>query len=317
MFETFANFFVTNLLQLEASKLSESLTFFIADTLKIFTLMIAVIAVISFIRTWLPTEKLQSWFHKARFGVSHLFAAFLGSITPFCSCSSIPLFLGFLEARAPTGVAFAFLATSPLVNEVVFVIMGSTFGWKIAGIYAVSGIILGVVAGLVIEKILGNKDIKISGKGENVFGTQSDLPTVFGERVKYSAKRAFTIFGAMWWIILIGVAVGAAIHGYVPAEFFLEALGESSGIWGVPAAVLLGVPIYARSASIVPVIFALTEKGLQLGTALALMMSAAGLSAPEAIILKRMISGKTLVTFFGTVAVGIILLGFIFNFVAI
>ncbi|MFH1375796.1 MAG: permease [Patescibacteria group bacterium] len=314
MFSNIANFLVFNLLGLEVGKLSESLIFFIADTLKIFTLMIAVITVISFIRTLLPTEKLQAWFHKARFGISHLCAAFLGSITPFCSCSSIPLFLGFLEAKAPTGVAFAFLATSPLVNEVVFVIMGSTFGWKIAGIYAVSGIILGVAAGLIIEKILGNKAIKISGKGENIFGTQGDLPTVFRERVKYSVLRGFKIFRTMWWIILIGVAVGAGIHGFVPAEFFLKVLGESSGIWGVPAAVALGVPIYARSASIVPVIFALTEKGLQLGTALALMMSAAGLSAPEAIILKRVLSGKTLVTFFGVVAVGIVLLGFIFNF---
>jgi len=315
MFETFANFLVLNLLQLSPGKLTASLSFFVADTLKISALMLLVIFTISLIRTYLPTQKLEKVFQKSYFGATHLLAATLGAITPFCSCSSIPLFLGFLEARAPIGVAFAFLATSPLVNEVVFAIMVGKFGWKVAGLYALSGIILGVVAGLLIQKIWGKREIKIAQKGENIFGTQAEMPTIFNEKVKYSTQRALTIFKKMWWILLIGVAIGAAIHGFVPAEFFLKVLGDSATIWGVPLAVILGVPIYARSASIVPVIFALTLKGLPLGTALALMMSAAGLSLPEAIMLKRIISGKLLALFFGIVAVGIVLLGFVFNFV--
>ena len=314
MFESFADFLVFNIFNLTAeTNLGASIHFFVADALKISVLMILVIAGISFIRTFLPTNKLRDLFSKSRFGFAHLLAALLGAVTPFCSCSSIPIFLGFLEAEAPIGVAFAFLATSPLVNEVVFAVMGGKFGWKIAWIYALSGIILGVIAGLIIEKIIGKSKIKVSKKSENIFGTQSNLPTVFSKRVQYSIHRAFTIFRKMWWIILIGIAIGSVIHGYIPAEFFLETLGEDIGWWGVPFAVILGIPIYARSASIVPIIFALTTKGLPLGTALALMMSAAGLSAPEAIMLKRLIPIKVLALFFGIVAIGIILLGYLFN----
>jgi uncharacterized membrane protein YraQ (UPF0718 family) len=275
--------------------------------------MLLVIFVISFVRTFLPTNRLRKFFLNSKFGSAYFLAAILGAITPFCSCSSIPLFLGFLEAGAPAGIAFAFLATSPLVNEVVFAVMVGNFGWKIAGIYALSGIILGVSAGLILEKFLSKK-IATSQSGENIFGTQSNLPTIFAERIKYSAKRSWQIFRKMSWIILLGIAIGATIHGLVPAKFFLEILGEKSQIWGVPIAVALGIPIYARSASIVPIIFALTIKGLPIGTALALMMSAAGLSLPEAIILKKIISWRALVSFFGIIAIGIILLGLVFNF---
>ncbi|MFH0776655.1 MAG: permease [Patescibacteria group bacterium] len=313
MFENFAHFFVFEILQLVPGRLADVSEFFVADALQISLLMFVVIFVISLVRTFLPTHRLQKFFLHSKFGSAYLLAAFLGAVTPFCSCSSIPLFLGFLEAEAPLGVAFAFLATSPLVNEVVFAVMAGNFGLKIAALYAASGIILGVAAGIILEKILGKK-IEIFGKGANIFGTQSDLPTEFLARIKYSARRALNIFRQMWWIILLGIAIGAAIHGLVPAEFFLAILGESSKIWGVPAAVILGLPIYARSASIVPIIFALTEKGLPLGTALALMMSAAGLSLPEAVMLKKLIPWRALAWFFGIVAVGIILLGWGFNF---
>ena len=315
MFETFANFFVFEILKLEPSQLASSLEFFVADIAKISFLMLAVIFSISFIRTFLPTDKLAKLFQKSKFRTAYFLAATLGAVTPFCSCSSIPLFIGFLEARAPIGVAFAFLATSPLVNEVVFAVMVGKFGWRIAGIYTASGIILGVIAGILIEKIWGKRPIELTKKGENVFGTQSDLPTIFLEKIKYSTNRAVVIFRKMWWILLIGVAIGAGIHGFVPAEFFLKILGEGSKIWGVPLAVILGVPVYARSTSIVPIIFAFTLKGLPLGTALALMMSAAGLSLPEAIMLKRIIPLKLLALFFGIVAAGIVLIGFGFNFV--
>ena len=315
MFDTFANLFVFEILKIEPGRVFDIAQFFIADALKISILMIAVIFVISFIRTYLPTDRLKKFFLSSRFGSAYFLAAILGAVTPFCSCSSIPLFLGFLEAGAGTGVAFAFLATSPLVNEVVFAVMLGNFGWQIAAAYALGGIILGVAAGIILQKFLGKK-IETTKSGENIFGTQSDLPKIFSERIKYSARRAVNIFRQMWWIILIGIAIGAAIHGLVPAEFFLEILGEKSKIWGVPVAVILGLPIYARSASIVPIIFALTTKGLPLGTALALMMSSAGLSLPEAVMLKKLISWRELGSFFGIVALGVILLGLIFNFVS-
>ncbi|MCF7846324.1 MAG: permease [Candidatus Peribacteraceae bacterium] len=312
MFENFANFLISGALGINPGRINDVSVFFIADAIQIILLMLVVIFGISLIRTFFPTDRLRKFFLNSKFGSAYFLAAILGAVTPFCSCSSIPLFLGFLEAGAPTGVAFAFLATSPLVNEVVFAIMAGKFGFAVAGIYALSGILLGVAAGMILEKLLGRK-IETAGSGANIFGTQSDLPTIFGERIKYSAKRALMIFRKMWWIILIGIAVGALIHGFVPAEFFLRTLGESSKVWGVPAAVALGLPIYARSASIVPIIFALTTKGLPLGTALALMMSAAGLSLPEAVILKKIISWRVLVTFFASVAIGIILLGLAFN----
>ena len=313
MFDPLAHFFVFEILELDPGRLADVAEFFVADSVKISLLMLAVIFAISFFRTFLPTDRLRKFFLKSRFGSAYFLAAILGAVTPFCSCSSIPLFLGFLEAGAPAGVAFAFLATSPLVNEIVFAVMAGNFGFGIAGIYAASGIFLGVAAGIILEKFLGKK-IATAKKGENIFGTQSDLPTIFSERIKYSARRAATIFGKMWWIILLGIAIGAAIHELVPAEFFLEILGDSSKIWGVPVAVILGIPIYARSASIVPIIFVLTTKGLPLGTALALMMSAAGLSLPEAVILRKIISGRELLFFFGIVGLGIILLGVGFNF---
>lgn len=317
MFEAIANFLVFDLIGMEANThLTDSLIFFIADALKISLLMVLVIASISFVRTYLPTHKLKHIFTKSRFGLAHLAAAMLGAVTPFCSCSSIPLFLGFLEAEAPAGVAFAFLVTSPLVNEVVFVLMAATFGWKVAAFYAIGGIILGVISGFVIEKILGKKGVEAKIGGKSIFGTQDDLPEIFKERITYSLRRAFRIFKKMWWIILIGVAIGSAIHGFLPSEFILNLLGEKATWWGVPLATLIGIPIYASSATIVPIIFALVTKGLPLSSGIALMLGAAGLSLPEAIMLRSVISTRALAVFFGVVAVGMMLLSYGFNFVA-
>jgi hypothetical protein len=316
MIQQFADWLTYSIINLDpTSKIGGSVNFFIYDTIKIYFLILAVVGVIAFIRTFLPPDKIKKTFIKQKFGTGNLAASLLGAVTPFCSCSSIPLFIGFLEAEVPLGIAFSFIITSPLVNEVVFVLMGGMFGWKIAFLYALSGIVLGVVAGLIIGKLKLNKEVilKLGGdKGEKLH--LDYLPKSLEGKIQFSLQESLSIFKKLWWIIALGVGIGAAIHGYVPQEFFEKYLGVKS-ILAVPIAALVGIPIYAGCSTIVPIAFALTTKGIPLGTALAFMMSIAGLSLPEAIMLKKVISMKLLVIFFGTVAAGIILIGYLFNFI--
>lgn len=315
MFQIFANWLTYTLLNLDPkTKLGSSINFFVYDTIKIYFLMLAIIAVIAFIRTYLPPHKLKEIFAKQRFGIGNLSAAILGAVTPFCSCSGVPIFIGFLKAEIPLGIAFSFIITSPLVNEIVFVLMGGTFGWKIATLYALSGIILGVVAGIIIGKMNLEKEIilNLDDKGENLF--LDYLPKSLGGKIQYSLHESFNTFKKLWLIIAIGIGVAAGIHGYVPADFFRQYLNINSFL-AVPIATLVGIPIYAGCSTIVPIIFALTTQGVPLGTALAFMMGIAGLSLPEAIILKKVMTTKLLVIFFGTVAVGIILIGYLFNLI--
>lgn len=318
MFQLFADWVTNSLFQLnQASPLGSSVNFFVYDTVKIFALILFVVAVIAFIRTFLPPQKIKEVLAKQKFAVGNILAALLGAVTPFCSCSSIPLFIGFLEAEIPLGIAFSFIITSPLVNEVVFVLMAGTFGIKIALLYALSGILLGVLAGLVIGKLRLEKEVilKLDINGNKKI-SQPYLPKTIQGKIQFSLNQSFKTFKKLWWVIIIGVGIGAGIHGYVPQEFFTRYLGVNS-FFAVPLATLVGVPIYAGCSTIVPIAFALTTKGIPLGTALAFMMSIAGLSLPEAVILKRVISFKLLALFFGIVAVGIMLIGTLFNYLHI
>jgi len=296
-----------------ASKLGGSFNFFVYDTIKIYFLVLIIIAGIAFIRTFLPPAKLKEMFARQKFGIANLSAALLGAVTPFCSCSGIPVFIGFLKAEVPLGAAFSFLITSPLVNEVVFVLMGGTFGWKIATMYALTGIILGVVIGMIMGKMKLEKEIimKFDGPAGEDLAVEY-LPKSLEGKIQYSLNESFATFKKLWLVIALGVAAGAAIHGYVPAEFFRQYLGVNS-ILAVPIATLIGIPIYAGCSTLVPVVFALTAQGIPLGTALAFMMAIAGLSLPEAIMLKKVMSLKLLAIFFGIVALGIILIGYLFN----
>ncbi len=317
MIQQFAGWLAYSIFNLDpASKIGGSVNFFIYDTIKIYFLILIVVGAIAFIRTFLPPDKIKKIFLKQKFGAGNLAASSLGAVTPFCSCSSIPIFIGFLEAEMPLGIAFSFIITSPLVNEVVFVLMGGMFGWKIAFLYALSGIILGVTAGLIIGKMKLGKEIILklgrNSKGEKL--QLNYLPKSFEGKIQFSLQESFSIFKKLWWIIAIGVGIGAIIHGYISQEFFEQYLGVNS-ILAVPIAALIGIPIYAGCSTVVPIAFALTTKGIPLGTALAFMMSIAGLSLPEAIMLKKVISMKLLAIFFGTVAAGIILIGYLFNFI--
>lgn len=317
MIQKLADLLVYSVIGLDPmSKIGSSINFFVYDTVKIYLLVVTIIAVIAFIRTYLPPHKIKDALVKQKFGLGNLAASMLGAVTPFCSCSSIPLFVGFLEAEVPLGIAFSFIITSPLVNEVVFVLMAGTFGWKIAALYALAGIVLGVVAGLLIGKMGLEKEVILKlgdGKGESL--NLSYLPKSFEGKIQFALRESFVTFKKLWLIILIGVGVGAAIHGYVPADFFSKYLGVNSFL-AVPIATLIGIPIYAGCSTLVPVVFALTSQGIPLGTALAFMMAIAGLSLPEAIMLKKVISLKLLAIFLGTVAVGIILIGYLFNAIA-
>lgn len=313
MFDSISNWFTYSLLDLvPGTKIGESVNFFFYDLFKIYGLILLVVATISFIRTFLPPHRIRKVLMRQRFASGNILAALLGAVTPFCSCSSIPLFVGFLEAEVPLGIALSFIVTSPLVNEVAFVIMGGTFGWKIAILYALSGIVLGVLAGVSIGKMKLQKEVllKFDGKGEA--SESSNLPESIDGRIRFAVRKSISIFKKLWWIIAIGVGIGAVIHGYVPAEFFQRYLGGYS-LLSVPTAVLAGVPIYANSSTVVPITFALTTKGVQLGTALAFMMAVAGLSLPEAVMLKKVISLKLLAILFGSVSLGIIIIGYLFN----
>lgn len=311
MFLWFADKVIYDLFNLPQDEaLSSALHFFVYDVLKILFLIFIVVSVISLIRTFLPAESIKKYLGRAKYGLGNLLAALFGAVTPFCSCSSIPIFIGFIKARIPLGMAFSFLITSPLVNEVAFVIMGGLFGWKLAFLYAASGIILGVIGGMVLGVMGMDKYIILEKDGDD--NNLKTLPKLFKDKLVYAVKQGAKTLRKLLPYVLGGVAIGALIHGYVPEDFFMNYLGKYQML-SVPIAVILGVPIYAGCSAVVPLIFSITANGIPLGTSLAFMMSIAGLSLPEGIILKRVMTLRLLTVFFAIVAAGITIIGFLFN----
>ncbi len=313
MIQSFSNWLVYTVFNFNVdTTLGQSINFFVYDSIKILLLIFSVVILISFIRTYFAPHKIKEVLSHQKWGLGNIVAAMIGAVSPFCSCSSIPIFIGLLEAEVPIGMAFSFLITSPLVNEVVFVMMFGLFGWKIAVAYAGFGILLGVLAGQMIGKMGLEKDILINQgvNSEKVFARK--MPILIKDKIDYAFKEGLRMFKNLWWIILIGVGVGAIIHGYVPEEFLINTLHLNS-VWSVPIATLVGIPIYAGCSTVVPIVFAITTKGVSLGTALAFMMAVAGLSLPEAIILKKILSWKLLGIFYLVVGLGIITVGYIFN----
>ncbi len=312
MFQYIADLITYDLFKLAVeTSLASSVNFFIYDVLKILFLVFFVVSIISFIRTFIASEKLKKLMSKSRFGLGNLAASTFGAVTPFCSCSSIPIFIGFLKARIPLGIAFSYLITSPLVNEVAFVIMGGLFGWHLAILYAVSGILLGVIAGMILGVLKMENNIILNDIGKDL--KDEYLPKTFSGKIQFALIEGRKTLKKLLPYVLGGVALGAIIHGYVPQEFFENYIGKHS-LLSVPIAVILGIPIYAGCSTVVPLIFSITANGVPLGTSLAFMMSIAGLSLPEGIILKRVMKFKLLAVFFGIVGVGIIVIGYLFNF---
>lgn len=305
----------------EASHLGKSLNFFVYDTVKIIILLFVIVFLMGIINAYFPIEKLRNYLAKNKlFGLEYLFASVFGAITPFCSCSSVPLFIGFVRGGIPLGVTFSFLITSPLVNEVAIALFLGIFGLKITLIYALSGILLGTFGGFILGKL--KLEYLLTDWVKNLMNQQNSSTTLdennqtFNERLPEIAQNAWDIIKGVLVYVLIGIAIGAAIHGYVPQDFFTEHLG-SGAWWSVPLAVVLGVPLYANATGIVPIVQVLVAKGVPLGTALAFMMATVGLSFPEATMLKKVMTFKLIAIFFGTVAFFIILLGYLYNIILI
>ncbi|MFZ4632290.1 MAG: permease [Patescibacteria group bacterium] len=312
--EIFANWLTYSVLNIDQNTLlASSLTFFIADVLKIFILLIVIIFIVSFIRTYLPPEKVRNFLAKKNEFVGHILASLLGIVTPFCSCSAVPLFLGFVEAGIPLGVTFSFLVSSPMINEVALVLLIGLFGWKIALIYVISGLLIAIISGVIIGRL------KLEHLVADFVLKKEDAPKVivnksFKERVSYSKNYSLNIFKKIWLYIIIGVGLGAWIHGYVPADFLAQYAGADKW-FAVPLATLIGIPLYSNAAGIIPLISALTEKGVAMGTTLAFMMAVTALSLPEFMILKRVMKTKLIVIFASVVGLGIMFTGYLFNII--
>jgi uncharacterized membrane protein YraQ (UPF0718 family) len=294
--------------------LAGAVNFFIFDTIKIFILLSVIIFAVSIIRSYLPPEKIRAILsHKSKY-MGNVIASLLGIITPFCSCSAIPLFLGFIQAGVPLGTTFSFLVASPMINEVALVLLLGMFGWKIALMYTVSGLIISILSGIIIGKMKVEKLVE-PFVYQNTINGNMDLSTMTRkERISYAENYTWDILKKVWIYILIGIGIGAWIHGYVPADFLAQYAGSDKW-YAVPLAVLIGIPLYSNAAGIIPLVSALTEKGVSMGTTLAFMMSVTALSLPEFMILKKVMKLKLIFIFAGIVGVGIIFTGYLFNLV--
>lgn len=314
MLKNFAEYVVYTLFSMERGKaLSDALEFFIYDTLKIFLLLSVIIFIVSFIRSFFPPEKTKKILsHKKEF-IGNILAALLGVVTPFCSCSAVPLFIGFIESGVPLGVTFSFLISSSMVNEVALVMLWGLFGWKIALIYISTGLLVAVFGGIVIGRLKLEKwveeyvyQIKFGGDTGEV------IKPTFKERFVYAKANVYDILRKVWFYIVIAIAIGGFIHGYVPQDFLVRYAGRDN-IFAVPVAVVLGVPLYSNAAGVIPIVYALMQKGLSLGTVLAFMMAVTALSLPEMIILRKVLKPKLLVVFVSIMTVTIIFVGYLFN----
>ena len=298
--------------------MKEAVNFFIYDTTKIVILLFAISAVMGVINAYFPTDRLRDYLNKHKlYGFQYLMASLFGAVTPFCSCSSIPLFIGFVKGGIPLGVTFSFLITSPLVNEVAVAMFLGTFGVKATVIYVASGILLGSVGGAVLELLhlepLLTPWVRKLQKQSNLEQSEWQTEKVsFFKRLPSILKESWRIVKGVLVYVIIGIAIGAGIHGFVPENFFSGFLGGGQW-WSVPLAVILAVPMYSNAAGVIPLIEAFVSKGVALGTAIAFMMAVVGLSLPEATMLKKVMTWKLIAIFFGTVTMFIIISGWIFN----
>ncbi len=293
------------------TRLGEALHFFIYDATKIFLLLTTIIFVVAVLRSQFTPERTRRLLSHRAVYVGHVSAALLGIVTPFCSCSAVPLFIGFVESGIPLGVTFSFLVSSPLVNEVALILLWGLFGWKIALMYVVTGVSVAIVAGILIGLLKMERfvqDYVYSVKVGAGFEPRMSWP----ERLRYARDYTLSLLKRIWPYVVIGIGIGGLIHGYVPEGFLLTYAGPGNP-FGVVVAVLIGVPLYSNAAGVIPIVQALMEKGMATGTVLAFMMAVTALSLPEAVILKQVLKMRLLLTFFGIVAVAIIGVGYLFN----
>lgn len=321
MIQSFADWLVYGVFGLDsATKIGQAVNFFFYDSLKILILLFLISAVMGVINAYFPIDRLRNFLQSHKlYGLDYLLASLFGAITPFCSCSSIPLFIGFVKGGIPLGVTFSFLITSPLVNEVAVAMFLGTFGVKVTVIYVLSGILLGTIGGIILgcfrlERFLSPWVIQL--QQQSIAETQAWIEdnTSFWKRLPDILKDSWGIVKGVLIYVLIGIAIGAGIHGFVPEGFFSGALGSGKW-WTVPLAVVLAVPMYSNAAGIIPLIEAFVQKGVALGTAISFMMAVVGLSLPEATMLKKVMTWKLIGIFFGAVTMFIILSGWLFNII--
>lgn len=293
------------------SPLGSSLHFFFYDTIKILILLSLMIFAISYLRSWFQPQKTKEMLTHVKGVKANITASLLGIVTPFCSCSSVPIFIGFVEAGIPLGITFSFLITSPIVNEAAFAILLASFGWKIALTYVVAGVVIGVVSGLIIGRFKPEAYLEESAfNGEAFNKIRPDMTQK--ERLAYAAEQTGGIVRRIWIYLLIGIGIGAAIHGWAPADFLARYAGDDKPL-SVIIAVLCGVPLYANALGTIPVAEALIGKGVGLGTALAFMMAVTALSVPEMILLRKVMKPRLIAVFIATATTGIVLVGLMFN----
>jgi len=313
MWKELVDHFTVDMLGL-TGRVNDTINFFIYDTVKILFLLIVIIFVVSYLRTHFNTEYVRAHLQGKSELYGNVLAAFFGIITPFCSCSAIPLFLGFIQARIPLGVTFSFLISSPMNNEVAIALLFTLFGWKITAIYIGFGLLVAIIGGFVIGKLNLEKYILLDVKPMEGELEEVEVNLTQKQRVKEAWDYTYDIFKQIWLYVLIGVGVGALIHGYVPADFIAKYAGGDNW-YGVPLAVILGIPMYSNAAGVMPLVEVLTQKGMLLGTALSFMMAITALSLPEAMILKKILHTKLIAIFFSIVGVGIICIGYLFNYI--
>ncbi|WP_420641850.1 permease [Candidatus Leptofilum sp.] len=315
--QALADWLTYDLIGLQAhTRLGESVNFFLYDVPKILMLLAGMIFLVTFVRSFFSPEQTRAALGGRREGVGNVLAAGLGVLTPFCSCSAVPLFIGFVESGIPLGVTFSFLIATPVVNEIALAMLFGLFGWQIAGLYLISGLTIAILGGMLIGRLRPERYVEDFVWQVQVGQQAADItykPTL-DDRIRDAGRSTKEIVGKVWLFVIIGIGIGAGIHGYVPENFLANVMGREAW-WSVPTAVLLGVPLYANAAGIIPVVHALMEKGAALGTVLAFMMSVVALSLPEILILKRVIKLRLIAIFIGIVAVAIIFTGYLFNLV--
>jgi len=316
MLKWFADMVTYHWLSLDmGTHLADAVNFFIYDTLKIFIMLSVIIFVVAIIRSFFPPEKTRKILSYKRQYAGNIVAALLGIVTPFCSCSAVPVFIGFVEAGIPLGVTFSFLISSPMVNEVALILLWGMFGPGIALIYIATGLTVAIIAGLVIGKLHLEKYVEgyvyeIAQGSEGIEMVVAEQ--TWSDRLLYARDYVFDILKRVWPYVLVGIGLGAAIHGYVPTDF-LAAYAGKDNIFAVPIAVLMGVPLYSNAAGVIPLVAALQEKGMAMGTVLAFMMAVTALSLPEMIILRNVLKPQLIGVFIGIVATSIIIVGYLFN----
>ncbi len=297
-----------------ATRLGSTVRFMVFETPKVLMLLVLVVFGVGIVRSYFTPQHTRAILAGRRESVGNVLASLLGVVTPFCSCSAVPLFIGFVTTGVPLGVTFSFLIAAPTINEVALVLLFGLFGWRIAGIYAGTGLLIAMIAGWMIGRMKMERYVESwVYEAQMGDGAPEDEKPTWAERIHLGCEAVREIVGKVWLYVVVGIAVGAGIHGYVPENFMAHIMGKGAW-WSVPLAVLIGVPMYSNAAGIIPIVQALLQKGAALGTVLAFMMSVIGLSFPETIILRKVLRPQLIAAFVGVVTVGILIVGYLFNF---